>query len=151
MRQALGCVVLILTSTWASAAGHGSGCSEFLGRTTVEARLGCISNPALSGHCVSVHGRVQLYNGWPQLRVWPVGTDRLLGVLPSECELAPQSVLAHVKQGESVVFVDLVVCPFTNEQPGSMQMVCIESATNLVVTTKDRAGRVSSRWLKGVR
>ncbi len=32
------------------------------------------------------------------------------------------------------VFADFVVCPLTKEKPGAMQMVCVESATHLVLS-----------------
>lgn len=34
---------------------------------------------------------------------------------------------------DQAVFADFVACPLTKENPGEMQMVCVESATHIVV------------------
>jgi len=34
---------------------------------------------------------------------------------------------------DSDLFADFVVCPFTPEEPGVMQLVCVDSAANIVV------------------
>jgi hypothetical protein len=41
-------------------------------------------------------------------------------------------VIYNTNIRDQVVFADFVVCPLTKEKPGEMQMVCVESATNLV-------------------
>jgi hypothetical protein len=85
------------------------------------------------GKCFVIHGRVMYTNGTPSLRIWRVGSKRILGVLPPEDEIIPES-LKHALNGfNKSVDADLEVCPFTKEQPGAMQMVCVESAKNLVV------------------
>jgi hypothetical protein len=35
---------------------------------------------------------------------------------------------------DQAMFADFVVCPLTKEKPGAMQMVCVESATHLVLS-----------------
>jgi len=98
----------------------------------IDVEKGCQNNPAVVGECFSVHGRIRLYNGTPGIRIWIIGTKRLLGVIPSENEIMPQKVSKHITL-ETDIFGDFVVCPFTKQKEGHMQMVCIESASNLVI------------------
>ncbi len=78
-------------------------------------------------------------NGTPSLRIWRVGSKKILGVLPAENEIIPESLKDALNGFNKSVYADLEVCPFTKEQPGAMQMVCVESARNLVV--KDLADK----------
>ena len=98
----------------------------------IDVEKGCENNPAAVGECFLVHGRIRLYNGTPGIRIWIIGTKRLLGVIPSENEIMPQKVSKHIADGTDI-FGDFVVCPFTKQKEGHMQMVCIESASNLVI------------------
>ena len=90
----------------------------------------CILNKNVVGDCWEIRGRLQVYNGTPNLRIWPVGTKRLLGVVPSEAEIIPEHLRAKIKLS-SKIFANFEVCPFTKFFPGQMQMVCIESAKNI--------------------
>lgn len=92
----------------------------------------CLDNPEIVEACYETRGRVKFYNGTPSFRIWKVGTNRLLGLVPSEHEIAPQN-LARYLSPSNVIFGDFLVCPFTEERPGHMQYVCIEKATNLRV------------------
>jgi hypothetical protein len=98
----------------------------------IKPEYGCKENPAIVGECFKIHGRIRLYNGTPGVRIWPVGTKRLLGVLPSENEIMPPNVSKHIAWGTDI-FGDFLVCPFTKQEKGEMQCVCIESASNLVL------------------
>ena len=40
----------------------------------------CKDHPMVSGPCFKVRGRMAFYNGAPSLRIWPVGTERILGI-----------------------------------------------------------------------
>jgi hypothetical protein len=102
----------------------------------------CKENPDIVGQCFKIHGRVTIGNGGPQMRIWPVGTDRLLGVLPSENEIIPDNLGKALYKGAETdyhvvdsraVFGDFEVCPFTKRKEDEMQMVCVESASHLVV------------------
>jgi len=99
---------------------------------SIDAAAGCRGNPAVSGACFSVRGRVSAYNGTPSLRIWPVGTTRLLGIVPVENEIMPESIKNKVTFQQNV-FATLEVCPFTPARPGVMQLVCVESATDIQV------------------
>jgi len=88
-----------------------------------------------------VHGRLSVYNGTPSIRLWPIGTKRLLGVLDPKdisAEPGPNTIPPAVESKldfDKDVFGDFVVCPLTRSRPGRMQTVCIESGKNLAVRT----------------
>ena len=86
--------------------------------------------------CTRVHGRLFAANGTPSLRIWPVGTKRLLGVhddaapdaLPPELRGAhAPSMAASADQGDRVVYGDFTVCPLTRDRPGHMRMVTVKA------------------------
>ena len=97
----------------------------------------CKSNPKVVGACYMVHGRATFGAGTPALRIWPIGTHRMLGVTAgpvaddADNPIAPRNML--VDPNVQGVFGNFEVCPFTPERKGEMQMVCVESAKNLVV------------------
>jgi hypothetical protein len=94
----------------------------------------CRTDPRVTGKCFEVHGRLRFGNGNPALRMWRVGTDRILGIWDDEDPIVPANLASTLEPGLGrTVFGDFLVCPFTVERPGSMRMVCIESARNLVV------------------
>jgi hypothetical protein len=97
----------------------------------------CREHQQLSGKCFTVRGRLAVYNGAPALRLWRVGTRRMLGVSQQRFAIEgyrniPEDIEKQVNQGVNV-FGDFTVCPFTRPQPGEMQLVCIEAVRNLVV------------------
>ncbi len=69
-----------------------------------------------------------------------MGTNRILGVeehLHSDNEnpevpWIPENLSERLEPGAAVLG-DFEVCPLTKERPGEMQMVCVESASKLVV------------------
>ena len=92
------------------------------------------------------------------MRMWKVGTKRIMGILsgpnsqrhdledslhpelPSNLERAYEAeykrrvAMKDPDAGDSEpVFGDFEVCPLEPERPGWMQPVCIESATNIFV------------------
>lgn len=79
---------------------------------------------------------MRYYNGSPSVRIWKVGTNRLLGVsegrfaLPGYSNL-PKEFVEMLDSGKEI-FADFIVCPFTQEKPGEMQLVCVESASNIL-------------------
>jgi hypothetical protein len=96
----------------------------------------CRAHPQLIGRCFTVRGRLSVYNGTPARRLWRIGTKRVLGI--SEQRFAatgyrnvPEDIESKLNQ-DVAIFGDFVVCPFTRSKPGEMQLVCIESAKNLV-------------------
>jgi len=103
-----------------------------------DSKTQCKGNPKVVGACNVVHGRLRFGNGTPALRIWPIGSKRLLGVTAgpvaddADEPIYPEKVKKLVR-GEEDIYGDYEVCPFTPQKRGEMQMVCINSATNLHV------------------
>src|SRR5438874_10185804 len=99
----------------------------------------CRTRPDVVGRCFRVHGRLSVYNGTPSIRLWPIGTRRLLGVLDPENissepgpSIIPASILGQL-DWDKFIFGDFLVCPLTRSQPGRMQTICIQSGKHLLV------------------
>lgn len=94
----------------------------------------CKDSPRVIGQCFNIHGRARVVNGAGTV-IWHIGTDRLLEV--EDEDLVPanfsKAMYGHGDVYGRDVFGDFEVCPFTKSKPGEMQMVCIESASRLVV------------------
>ena len=106
-------------------------------RMTGQEDKSCRQHPQLAGKCFSVHGRLSVYNGAPALRIWKIGTKRMLGV--SEQRFAvegyrnvPESIQEQLNQDVDL-YGDFLVCPFTQPRRGQMQMVCVDEGKNLRV------------------
>jgi hypothetical protein len=102
----------------------------------------CKEHPRLIGPCFKVHGRLSYYNGAPSLRLWPVGTHRLLGISEGRFALpgydsVPSAVIDRLASFENEMFADFTVCPFTTDEPGVMRLVCIKTARNILVRTRE--------------
>jgi len=86
------------------------------------------------GPCVTVHGRMFGANGTPGIRIWKVGTRRILGVYNEDdtgtCRLPPGLATPLPSH---MIYADFVVRPLTPERPGEMQMVCVASAGKSVL------------------
>jgi len=94
--------------------------------------------------CYWTHGRLSFTNGTPSVRLWKIGTSRILGIYsgPSsgpfddgivddeDVELPP-NLMKH-DFTKSSVFADFEVCPLAPEKDGHMQPACIESAKRIV-------------------
>ncbi len=99
------------------------------GKVVAEQVQACKTDPDIVYACFTLHGRLSAWNGSPTFRIWKVGTNRILGdhddwPLPEE--------LAEHMNWDVEAWGDFKVCPFTKEQPGIMQMVCIESASQVL-------------------
>lgn len=98
----------------------------------------------LVGRCFWIHGRLEQSNGTPSLRIWKVGTKRLLGVFDcayrDESEKAlPANVKAVAGRFAGVPTLgNYKVCPLTKPEQGRMQMVCIKKAVHLASMGKLR-------------
>ena len=117
--------------------------SSTLSTTPVRKREIPCRTPANAPTCYWTHGRLGFYNGTPAVRLWKVGTHRLLGIysgpsldrfgLDNENPELPanvERVWDPIHNGR--LFGDFEVCPLEPEQHGAMQAACIESAKNLV-------------------
>jgi hypothetical protein len=101
----------------------------------------CREHPALVGRCFNVSGRLSVYNGAPALRIWKVGTRRMLGIseqrfLVKGYRNIPEHIENQINQ-DADIFADFLVCPFTRSKPREMQLVCVETAKNLVVRKRE--------------
>jgi hypothetical protein len=103
----------------------------------------CRARSDLVDKCFNVRGRLSVYNGTPSIRLWPVGSRRLLGVRDSEDISGvpgPTSIPASIRERldfDKEIFGDFLVCPLTRSRPGRMQAVCIESGKNLSVRQRE--------------
>jgi hypothetical protein len=69
--------------------------------------------------------------------MWKVGTRRILGVLDAYGEAegdlqAPLYIMRKFTNTTIRIYGNYVVCPLTQERPGAMQMVCVESGSRLL-------------------
>ncbi len=97
----------------------------------------CREHSRLIGNCFTVRGRLSIYNGAPALRLWRVGTRRVLGISEQRFSVAgylnvPEYIESQINENVAI-FGDFLVCPFTRAQRGEMQLVCIEEGKNLLV------------------
>jgi hypothetical protein len=88
---------------------------------------------------------MSLWNGTPSVRIWVVGTKRMLGVvqqdetfddLPENIRRA-WAVHGDTAMWRSDLFGDFRVCPVTANRPGRMQMVIVKGATRLLVQPRN--------------
>src|SRR6266487_687749 len=94
----------------------------------------CADPSRFVGPCVTVRGRLSYANGGTPVRMWKVGTNRLLGVEDQSsgkpfCVLPPK--VRGLLDADMFVFADFVVRPLTVDRPAAMQRVCVVSARNL--------------------
>jgi hypothetical protein len=99
--------------------------------------------PANAVSCYWIHGRLSAYNGTPEIRLWKIGTSRLMGIysgpsvdrqsLDNENPELPANIQERFVFFSNQVFADFEVCPLEPKRRGWMQAACIESAKNIVV------------------
>jgi hypothetical protein len=97
----------------------------------------CKEHPMLSGPCFKIRGRMSFSNGTPSIRIWPVGTNRILGISEGrfyleDYENVPDE-LVHQLSWETAMYADFTICPFTNDEPDVMRLICVESAENISI------------------
>ena len=92
----------------------------------------CRHNPRVVAACFELHGRMSLWEGSPGVRIWHIGTTPMLGILPSEDPIMPSELNRYAAFGVRV-YGNFEVCPFTQQKPGAMQMVCVQSVSHVVV------------------
>jgi hypothetical protein len=95
----------------------------------------CAGSKWVVGPCWQVRGRVSLHNGNPTVRIWPIGSNRLLGVRNAEPPLLPPELGKNLSW-DADVYADLKVCPLTSAREGKMQIVCVASVHNAIVRGK---------------
>lgn len=112
-------------------------------------------SPAIANCCYWTHGRLQFGNGTPALRLWKIGTHRIMGIysgpsvygpitkdgesLDNENPQLPENVTRIFEENRPrlgfayPLFGDFEVCPLEPEKPQTMQAACIESAKNIIL------------------
>jgi hypothetical protein len=82
---------------------------------------------------------MSVFNGTPGLRIWPIGTKRLLGVVGAdeEDDLLPENIRNLNLGDDKGLFGDFLVCPFETQKPGVMQFVCIELVSNYLIKPRN--------------
>ena|SRR6266513_994274 len=108
---------------------------------SVPVEKSCREHPQLVGKCFNVHGRLSTHNGNPAVRLWNLRTKRMLGVSDQRFSLPgyrniPED-LAKQLDDENNIYGDFLVCPFTRSRPREMQLMCIESAKNVVMKKRE--------------
>ena len=83
--------------------------------------------------CFTIHARLQVGNGTPAARLWPVNTHRLLGVHDGppgrELDTLPANVRRILDRDQNArIYGNYRVCPLTAEHRGRMRMVRISRA-----------------------
>jgi hypothetical protein len=98
------------------------------GKLIARSSTPCKTDPDIIAACFSVHGRLSAWNDSPTMRIWRMGTSRILGVDDD----SRMPIILQEKMDFGVeAWGDYEVCPLTHEKPGWMQMVCVESADHL--------------------
>lgn len=96
----------------------------------------CRKHPWVIGPAFKIRGVLRYWNGAPSVRIWKVGTKRILGVSGGRfykegyCNLP--NWLPTIDFDEEIVG-DFVLCPFTKDKPGEMRLVCIDTVYNMKV------------------
>lgn len=91
------------------------------------------------GECFTVHGRLSFSPASPEIRLWRVGTHRVLAILAadgSDQHVLSEAVLERLwGRGDRPgrIFGEFEVCPLSPDQPGHMQTACLASASRLFV------------------
>ncbi len=103
--------------------------------------------PANAASCYWTHGRLTYGNGTPAVRLWKIGTHRLLGIysgpsvdrwsLDNENPEFPENLRKKLDWPGTVIYADFEVCPLEKERRGWMQAACIESAKNILAKKYD--------------
>jgi hypothetical protein len=88
------------------------------------AEYACAAIPEIVAPCFDVRGRLSFWNGTPSARIWRIGTTRMLGI--HDDELPPQ-LASRMTSFDTEVWGTFTVCPFTKQNAGRMQSVCIEA------------------------
>ena len=91
--------------------------------------------------CRVVRGRMALWNGAPTVRIWVIGTRRILGIVQRDNAFdqlpAPIRKLwdgkNHNAEWNTVIYGDFKVCARAPMRRGQMQMVTVMNARRLVL------------------
>src|SRR5262245_14927229 len=93
----------------------------------------CNQRNDLVGKCFVVHGRLSYKNGGAAMLLWPIGSKLLLGAFGE----LPSNIADHMLEFDDMTFADFEVCPLAKQEPGIMQFVCINRASNPIFQYRD--------------
>ena len=97
----------------------------------------CRHNPNINGKRFIVHGTIKMYDGAPTVRIRRSDNNRMLGI--SEGRFAVDGIcnlprwLEKKLDWDREISGDFVVYPFTDDKPGVMRMVCVDTASHLSI------------------
>jgi len=117
--------------------------AQALPQQSEKRKIPCKS-PENTATCYWARGRLSVYDGRPPLRLWKIGTTRILAIYsgPSvkrgdEKDMMnpelPGNVRTIFKSSQDRIFGEFEIYPISPDQPGEMQAACIESAKGLFV------------------
>ncbi len=118
--------------------------TESIQTKKIEPKKPCNNLEGIVSGCFTFKGRASLYNGNPSLRIWRIGTKRILGVhetfneTTGEEPCIPENFKKAINNNFSVeVYGKFTVCPLTKSEPGVMQEVCVDSVEITKVVNLD--------------
>jgi len=84
--------------------------------------------------CFKHHGRlVSMSSGSPSLRIWLIGTKRIVGLEDSTIPPGIEPYLSATSPEYSAIYGDFELCPIEPDKPGHMRRTRLVKAENLVV------------------
>jgi len=92
----------------------------------------CQCSPKRVGPCFTVRGTISVYRRAPIVRISVAGTKRVLGLEGG----IPEFLEEDLEVPQNTVTGEFLVCPITHRKTGTIQLVCIESSSNMVVNEK---------------
>jgi len=125
--------VLVVRTSVAQLAHHRTTHVDTIGAGQV-----CSHPRGFVGPCVTVRGRVQTNSDNVLVRLWKVGTSRVVEIqnevsgidFPVICNL-PSEIYRLLGEAK-IIYADFVIRPLTADRPGVMGYACIASAKNVV-------------------
>jgi hypothetical protein len=101
--------------------------------------------------CFRHRGRLSGQNGIARM-IWLVGTTRIVAVDNAEMPDVILKYLDMASPDHSDIYGDYEICPLEPDRPGNMRLVCVSSASRLVVQDRERSRppvRLLSSWPDG--
>lgn len=94
----------------------------------------CKADKRVVAACFKAHGRLSNWNGNPAQRIWVIGTKRMLGIR-GDTDL-PKALNDKLGDFDDVATADFEVCPFTHQQQGRMQIVCVAAVSGIKISKR---------------
>ena len=104
---------------------------------TALAKYACSSDSGIGDTCFVFRGKLLIGNGTPSMRILNIKTKRTYGVLNPKSGIVPDTII-KMDRVENIVFAIFKVCQFSNNKPGEMQMVCIDSMATITIRKSNK-------------